>query len=349
MMQNRLFTFSFKKLIKIVITILLCCLCMKLLDGLFIPKYVNENIDGRITSEFYREKEPLDLIVFGSSTVYNAIVPSMIKEDMGINSYLRANASQTLWQSYYLLEDALISEKPEVVMLDVSFMKNGEEFIEEPSNRKALEGMRLSPYKIKAIKASQYSEEHWETYLFPVFRYHSRWKELTGDDLKYMFYVPTVTDHGYIKETGVAKDQHIYEIDPEMENSLKLKLEGAGDNIKESGVFPDKSIQYLDLFVNACAKNNIKLILFKTPTYVNTWYDTYDKWMENYVNQYNAENCDTADDKQLCYVNFDGYKEDCGLNVETDYIDDGEHLNYDGAVKYTAVLEKYLEENCFSH
>ena len=200
MMQNRLSTFSFKKLIKVIFTIFLCILFTVLLDRLFMPKYVNENLDGRITPEFYRADKDLDVIFLGSSTVYNAIVPSKLYEDTSSKVYLRANASQTLWQSYYLLEDALADHQPKLVALDVSFMKNGEEFIEEPSNRKAIEGMRPSLSKIKAIKASQYEEEHVETYFFPVYRYHSRWKDLKKEDFEYLFYQELSNDTSWLPD-----------------------------------------------------------------------------------------------------------------------------------------------------
>lgn len=340
-MQNHLSTFSFKKIIKVMATVAFIIFITFVIDRLFMPKYVNENIDGRITSEFYRQRENLDVIAFGSSTVYNAIVPSKLKEDCDIDIYLRANASQTLWQSYYLLKDSLISQNPSMVMLDVSFMKNGEEFIEEPSNRKCIEGMRPSIYKYQAIKASMYEEEHPETYFIPVFRYHSRWKELKGEDFKYLFHIPTVTDNGYIKEDGVAIDQHIYEVDLEEENALSLKYENS-DDFMEAKIFPDKSVEYLDRFVDECSKKGIKVLLFKTPTYVNTWYKTYDKWLEDYVNHKKTEKSRDDDKDWISYVNFDDYAKQCKIVVSEDYIDDGEHLNHNGAVKFTQFLEDYL-------
>lgn len=343
-MQNHLSTFSFKKLIKCIFTILFVIILIFIMDRLFAPKYVSENIDGRITAEFYRESKPLDLIAFGSSTVYNAIDTDRLNEDIGINSYLRANASQTVWQSYYLLKDALIDQTPKLIMFDVSFMKNGEEFVEEPSNRKCIELMRPSIYKYQAIKASMYSEEHPETYFMPVFRYHSRWKELSMEDLQYLFYVPNVTRHGYIREDGVAKEQHIYSPEEENENALKLKLEGA-DNFRESGIFPKKAVEYLDLFVDECYKENIPLMLFKTPTFVANWYDTYDDWLEIYVNQKNVKFKEQGSDYSINYVNYNGAADKMGIVVSDDYIDDGEHLNHDGATKFTIYLEQDLKNN----
>lgn len=43
-------------------------------------------------------------------------------ENYGISSYIRGSAEQLIWQSYYLLEDTLKYEKPQVVIVNVLAM-----------------------------------------------------------------------------------------------------------------------------------------------------------------------------------------------------------------------------------
>ena len=138
--------------------ILLIVVIAVALNRIFIPKYVEDNQDGRVTEEFYREKTDLDVLFFGSSTVYNAISPVYLYENYGFSSYVRANASQTLWQSYYLLEEMLGYETPKVVVFNVLSMKYGEPQ-KEAYNRMAIDGMRMSSSKISAIKASMSDKE----------------------------------------------------------------------------------------------------------------------------------------------------------------------------------------------
>lgn len=296
--------------------ILLIVVIAVALNRIFIPKYVEDNQDGRVTEEFYREKTDLDVLFFGSSTVYNAISPVYLYENYGFSSYVRANASQTLWQSYYLLEDALKKQEPELVMVDMSFMKYGEEFVEEASNRKALDGMRLSKSKYDCIKASMWEGEEPVTYLFPVLRFHSRWKELTKDDFLYALKVPDVTYNGFLMQFDIPEEQVIYE-----------------KEARENYDFPKKAWDYLDRITELCKEKDIPLILMKTPTYVNNWYDEYDEALTSY-----------ADEKGIEYVNFDWYKEEMGNVLRTDYVDAGSHLNLVGAEKFCDFLGGYIVE-----
>lgn len=286
------------------------------LNRIFIPKYINDNQDGRVTAEFYREKTAPDILFFGSSTVYNAISPVWLYEKYGYASYVRANASQPLWQSYYLLEDALYDCKPGLVMVDMSFMKYGGDFVEEASNRKALDGMRFSKSKYDCIKASMWEGEQPVTYLFPVFRFHSRWKELKKEDFLYALKQPDVTYNGFIMQFDIPDEQVIYEKEP-----------------RESYDFPEKAWEYLDRICDLCRKEEIPLVLMKTPTYVNNWYDEYDSALTEYAGKQGIE-----------YVNFDWYKEEMGNNLRTDYVDSGSHLNLVGAEKFTSFLGGFIRE-----
>lgn len=310
---------KYKNTAKNILAILLAAAMLFCLDHIFAPKYLDENLDGRITREFYGEKAPLNVIALGSSTMYNAVIPDQLYGEQGITSYVRSNASQTLWQSYYLLKDALfVGKKPDLVMVDVSFIKYGEEFVEEPSNRKALESMRDPISKYRAVKASMYSEEEPVSYYLPVFRYHSRWKELTGQDVKNAVSAPKVTYHGYLMEYDIPDTQDIYE--PE--------------ELEEGYEFPQKATEYLDKIIALCEKEQIPLLLMKTPTYVNSWHPEYDEMLSK-----------LAAERGIAYQNFDEFKDEMELNVRTDYIDDGSHMNFVGASKFTNKLGNYLKEN----
>ncbi|MDD3413425.1 MAG: SGNH/GDSL hydrolase family protein [Lachnospiraceae bacterium] len=306
---------KYKKILINCIRILFILGMIVFINRLFMPKYVEDNQDGCVTQEFYLQKTKLDVLAFGSSTVYNAISPDFLWKEYGFTSYTRANASQTLWQSYYLMEDALKTETPDLILVDMSFMKYGEEFVEEPSNRKAIDGMRLSTSKWNCIKASM-GEEEPITYLFPIFRYHSRWKELTAKDLQYTFRMPEVTYDGYIMQFDIPEEQIIYE-----------------KEAKENYEFPQKAWEYLDKITELCKEKNVPLLLMKTPTYVNNWYDEYDEMLSQY-----------ASSKGIKYTNFDNYKVQMGNNLRLHYVDDGSHLNVVGAEVFSKFLGAYITE-----
>ena len=308
----------FKTVIRMIGAVMIAGIMFFVLDGIFAPKYVSENIDGNVTAEFYEVPTPIDATYFGSSTVYNAIAPDYIWNEYGIASYVRANASQTVWQSYYMIRDTVRRNKPSLITLDMSFMKYGEDFFEEGSNRKTIDGMKLSADKLGSAKASMYFEENLYSYIFPVLRFHSRWDDLKDEDFKYAFKRPQVTYDGFIMEFGTPDEM------PEFDDAKP----------EETG-FPPKATEYLEKTIDLCEKENIDLLLMKTPTYINNWYPEYDEMLLQ-----TAEGHDRVE-----YVNFDDYAQEMGIDRQTDYVDGHSHLNVYGAEKFSRFFGQYIQEN----
>ncbi|MBQ7464160.1 MAG: hypothetical protein IJS86_04795, partial [Lachnospiraceae bacterium] len=262
-------------------------------------------------------KTPLDAVFFGSSTVYNAVSPDLMWDRYGFTSYTRANASQTMWQSYYLIRDAVRHNRPKLITLDVSFMKYGEDFVEEAANRKAIDGMRLSLDKLRCAKASMWEKESLASYVFPVMRFHSRWDDLKGEDIRFAFGRPEVTYDGFIMEFKKTEEVEEYE-------GLELK----------DPLFPRKAEDYLIKIMDYCEQEKIPLLLMKTPTYINTWFPEYDERLEEMTKGY--EGCD--------YINFDVDADEIGLDRKEDYVDGHSHLNVEGAQKFSVYFGGYIKD-----
>lgn len=150
------------------------------------PKYVSAIAEGSLIEEYYGEKGNHDVIFVGDCEVYESFSPITLWERYGITSYIRGSAQQLIWQSYYLLEETLKYEKPEVVVFNVLAMKYDKPQ-KEAYNRLALDGMKMSFSKLKSIRASMLEDESIMDYLFPLLRYHSRWSELTKEDFQYVY------------------------------------------------------------------------------------------------------------------------------------------------------------------
>ena len=156
------------------------------MQRLVMPKYVDDVIEGGFTAEYYREENPHEVLMIGDCELYENFSPITMWKNYGITSYIRGSAQQLTWQSYYLLEDALKYETPDVVVFNVLELKYNEPQREE-YNRMTLDGMRWSVSKVQAIRASMLPEEHFIDYVFPLLRYHSRVTGLTANDWKYYF------------------------------------------------------------------------------------------------------------------------------------------------------------------
>ena len=306
-----------RAIIRLAVMVLLALFLFVSINLLFMPKYIEENKDGRITAEFYREKIPNDVLFIGSSTVYSAINPIVLFEEYGMTSFDRANSSQTAWVSYYMVKDAIEYAKPKMVVMDLSFLRYGDDYVEEAGNRKAIDGMRPSKTKYQCIKAAKSPDESYKDYLLPIGRFHTRWKHLTAEDWKYLYYKPTVSYNGYLPDyaveaaTGEPNTSGIEEIKMSARNELFLK------NI-----------------LTICRDNEIELLLIKVPTYSP-------KWGEEFTREIRLFSGGTGVD----YIDFDDYTEEIGIDYTKDTADGGGHLNDAGAAKFSKYLGQYLTEH----
>ncbi|MBQ1579695.1 MAG: hypothetical protein IIZ86_01010, partial [Firmicutes bacterium] len=137
-----------------------------LADLLLRPKYMGDVTEGALTAEYYEAYGDHDVLFVGDCEVYENFSTVQLWKEFGINSFIRGGAQQLVWQSYYLLEDALRYETPDVVVFNVlSLMYNEPQ--NEAYNRMALDGMRWSKTKWDAINASMCEGENMIEYIFP--------------------------------------------------------------------------------------------------------------------------------------------------------------------------------------
>jgi hypothetical protein len=160
------------------------------------PKYASDLIEGSFTSEYYAEEADHQVLMVGDCELYENFDPVTLWENYGITSYIRGNAQQLTWQSYYLLKEALKKETPEVVIFNVLELKYDEPQKEE-YNRLTLDNMKWSSEKIGAVYASMTEDENFLDYLFPILRYHSRITELNNEDFTYFASAKQQTVSGY--------------------------------------------------------------------------------------------------------------------------------------------------------
>jgi hypothetical protein len=298
-------------------TAVLCAaiIILGFLQRLLMPKYMNEIPEGNLIEEYYHDAKNHDVIFIGDCEVFSNISPVTLWENYGITSYIRGSAQQLIWQSYYLLEETLKYEKPDVVVYNVLAMKYNEPQ-KEAYNRLTLDGMKLSKSKIGAIRASMMEGEDFITYLFPLLRYHSRWSELTAEDFRYLFKKDTLSHNGYLMRIDTKPVNVI-------PKGKKLPNYQFGSN----------SYDYLDKITKLCKENDIKLILIKSPSVYPYWYEEWDEQIVTY-----------AKENDLTYINFLDVADEIGIDYKMDTFDGGLHLNLSGAEKFSRYFGKILSE-----
>ncbi len=303
-----------KKVIRYAFVAMFIGITLFLLQRLLVPKYTGDIVEGALVAEYYEEKTNHDVLFVGDCEVYETFSPIKLWEEYGITSYIRGSAQQLIWQSYYLLEDALRYEKPKVVVFNVLAMKYDQPQ-SEAYNRMTLDGMRWSKSKVDAINASTCEDENFLSYVFPLLRYHSRWNDLNADDIKYMFSSKKVSHNGYYMRVDTK----------------------AADNIPEGKAlsnynFSENSYKYLDKMVKLCKDNGIELVLVKAPSLYPYWYEQWDEQMKEY-----------AEKNEIAYINLLDSTEEAGIDFKEDTYDGGLHMNLSGAEKLTDYFGKWMK------
>ena len=308
-----------RRILTVAVAVLLLFAILFGLNLLFLPKYSKEYLaEGALIGEYYRETTDHDVLFVGDCEVYEGFIPEVLWKEYGMTAYVRGSAQQLVWQSYYIMEETFRYESPKVVVFNVLALKYGEPQKEE-YNRMTLDDMRLSASKWNAIRASMTEGESFASYLFPLLRYHSRWKDLSWADVTGIFRKETVSHSGYLMQTGIK---------PQTSASEGLPL--------EDYTLPAVGFAYLDKMKALCEEHGATLILVKAPT--NNWrYWWYDEWDEQ-VSQYAAA-------KGLTYLNLIPEADAMGIDWSTDTYDAGVHLNVHGAEKLTRYFGEYLSEH----
>ncbi len=286
-----------------------------LLQRLVMPKYQSSLLEGALIREYYASSKTHDIVFFGDCEVYESFSSTVLEEESGLSSFIRGSASQRIWQSYYLMEETLSYETPDIFVFNVLAMQYGDP-VKEEYNRMTLDGMRWSASKLRSVLASRNPDESLLSYLFPLLRYHDRWSELTEEDVTCLFGTRPVSEQGYLPQEGVKPAGQIPEGKPLADYQ-----------------FPKRCYDYLDRMRILCEQEGISLILVKAPSLYPYWYPEWEEQIEAYAKRYD-----------LPYFNFLEAIPEIGLDFQTDTYDAGLHLNRAGAEKLTRYFARCLKE-----
>ena len=304
-----------KKVFKIILLAAIVIATLGLLQALLVPKYIEENEEGVLAGEYYANAGSNDVLFVGDCEVYSNFSPITLWQEYGITSIIRGTPSQTIWQSYYMIEDTLRYETPKVVVYNV-FSMQYDKPQSEAYNRLALDGMKWSKVKYNAIKASMTDEETVTSYVFPLLRFHSRWSELRGEDFKYMFRSLQLSHNGYVMRVDTKPVTELPQPVPRADYS-----------------FSETDWYWLNKMKDLCTAKGIKLVLIKSGSCYPHWFDEWDKQIVDY-----------AEKNNLTYINFLQHQSETGIDYTKDTFDAGLHLNLSGAEKSSRWFGTFLKD-----
>lgn len=176
-----------KRICKALSFVLIGILIFGVLQQIFVPKrfpYDKNNDAGKLRYFLGEEEDSMDVLVLGTSHSSRGILPMEMYESYGIKSYNLSTSLQPVEVSYYTLQEAIKTQKPSVVVWDVSGLYI--DYADLPHWKMIMDEMKIG--KNKELFVKEYLNRYRDTgetlisLMFPLLEYHTRWKELAKQD-----------------------------------------------------------------------------------------------------------------------------------------------------------------------
>lgn len=311
-----------KRIFKITLWIVIAAALYFAAAKVLTPKYLYsssyQSPETEVWNQFYSlPKDSLDVLIIGSSQVYNGIDPTIIYEDTNLTSFNLVCSEQDVPTAYFYLKEALKSQHPQCVLLEAYGFHNGS-FLYEDVYTRSLSYMHLDDVRIEAMRSwrndgsIKLNNPFYD--IVSVAKFHDRWSELTECDFDAKDYYSTI--NGYAPCVDNADEWNhesfYFEDDPDFE-------------------LDDVTLNYFDKICALCSENGINLILTKTPN------------GEHWRQVHSQAVAKASLDRNIPFVdyNVEELLAATGIVSAEDY-KDGSHLNSKGAEKFSKAMARDL-------
>jgi len=263
---------------------------------------------------FYAQApDTVDVLLLGNSHMGVHVDTATLWQEYGIAAFALWGGVQPMWNTYHFLVEALKTQSPKAVVLEVGGLSYDWEYADEATQLKNVAGMKPSLNKWVAVKATA-PRERWASLMLGLPLYHQRYGELTREDFSYFPWSEDLIN-----------------------NKGSFALYGHGNfdladpsALTEKAALSPKSLDYFMRIVSLCRERGIPLILIKTPSIDIKKYQPC---------------CNTvaelAEREGLPFYNFNRMGEETGITAEDFYFDT--HLNLSGARKLSRALADILQ------
>lgn len=266
-------------------------------------------------SGFYAEKEPFDVLFFGSSRMMDGVYPMELWENYGITSYNMAQHCERLRITYWQIVQAIHVNKPRVIVVDVSIHEDGKISAADESEvsflHQSLDHMPTSLSKYRAIRDILEDDVDAFEYIVPLTMYHNRWDTL---------------DEAERPEQDPVLKGTEYRIATQF-------FEHSDWSAEECASLAEYEMEYFRRIIELCEKEKIPCVFTVMPSL----------WISEDPQECAKINSMEAYAGSLGIPFFNFAKEDEMINYQTDFYDKS-HLNASGAMKITNILGAYLCE-----
>lgn len=268
---------------------------------------------------FYEQEDnTVDVLVLGSSHAYQGINTAVLWKEYGIAAYDLGGAAQPIWNTYYYLVEALKTQTPKAIILDVYTLHYSTDYSEESFAIKNTYGMKWSDTKMEAIHNSFDVSQSGMQFYFPILQYHSRYSDLNKID----FYPYQANKQMYDNHKGFYCYFYAIAIDEPDLSAVTYKNE-----------LTEKNNEYYTKILDLAKERNIPVLVTALPFAAENYHQGFFNSAKEIADTYGFE-----------FYNFlTDYKAAAALDYSTDF-SDKQHLNYLGGEKITNFFGKILSE-----
>ncbi|MCR4807884.1 MAG: hypothetical protein K5857_09435, partial [Lachnospiraceae bacterium] len=265
----------------------------------------------QMQSLYKQPENSIDALFVGSSHIFCHVNTGILWDEYGISGYDLAGAEQPFWNSYYYIKEALKTQRPKVIVLDIT--TPGIRPIDfQPANWLITNtyGLKRDKNRYDSLKVSSLKEA-LPRMLIPLNSTHGRYSDLSEED--FLDYNNSVNYKGFDpRETIIPFEA------PDI------------SGVTGRGQLSDKENEYLLKIIEYVKSENIPLLFISSPYVVTA------EEQEKYNTIF-----DIADQYDVPYLDFNLMYDEMGLDFAVD-IAEVLHLNRTGNEKFTRVLGQHL-------
>lgn len=179
----------------------------------------------------------MDYLVIGDSEAYTSVSPMLVYKDFGFTGYNLGQPRVNLQETYYQLTEALKTQSPKVVLLEVDTAFRGGKPLKNIEN--------FVNYGIERF--------------FSISKYHNDWKAIAQNNFKKNEAdEKTISTTNYSKGFRLRKDRKPFK--------GKMTYMEPNSNFEE---IPSYHEEYMQRIIDLCKEENITLILFSSVSPMN--------------------------------------------------------------------------------
>ena len=264
----------------------------------------------------------IDILCIGSSHMTSGVNPIQMYTDYGYAAYIVAGGAQAPWQNYYYLKEALETQTPSIVILDVYKFgsdQTGNSYKDSDTINNMLD-TPLSMGKIASVCES-----------------------VANNKLDVILRFPYIYND-YESISGITVDKFYGNIDYSMGYSFSDYIETGESgyynkvdarDVSESMEISTKNEYYLRKIIEFCNERDIDIILINAP-WPAIQYES--QMYFNYI-------ATVAEQYGVPFIDGDMLWNELEMDWTTDSSGNYGHLNHFGVTKFTSYVERYIHDN----